>query len=555
MMTYDKQFTICAEECNYLAPELIPSMNEHFQNPLRLMHLNICSLKANYDELLNLIAIYEDNRFPIHVILLCETSLSDSNAFLYQIPGFDSVHSNRQSKQRGGVAIFVRNQLDFTLRKDLGIFHEGKFESIFVELRLPNYTTPLIIGEIYRVPGLNVSETLDSYEMITSRLHDSNSRVIFGTDQNLDLAKLRYDSLTRTLYQHLEIEGFLPTVDVPTRVDGESATIIDNLYVRGVTSKSKSNVIETNISDHFPLVLTIDLSMNPNKNTPVIMSRRVMNEVSVQQISADLRAGNWQPLEQLPCDSAYEYFLAEINSALDRYAPVKKIKIPAKSVRREPWFSKGIQKSSRQMSKLYAKAVKTNKDSPCYAAYIRYRNMYNSIKRAAKKMYYDDLFNEHRNDISATWKILNGLTKRNKHNDNRIDKLKIDGVEISDPQMVTDAFADFFANVGPKQAELIATQMHSVGTTPPPLPSFSVDEQNANTIFLHPVVEEEIVRIISGLKSKKSTGIDNISTNFVKQLKTSLSAPLSVLMNRSFAEGCFPNALKKAKTIPIFKKK
>ena len=114
--------------------------------------------------------------------------------------------------------------------------------------------------------------------------------------------------------------------------------------------------------------------------------------------------------------------------------------------------------------------------------------MYNSVKRAAKKMHYDGLFDEHRNDISATWKILNGLIKRNKHGDNRIDKLKIDGVDISDPKMVSNAFADFFANVGPKKAELIATQMRSAGATPTPLLSFSVSEQNANTIFLHPVI-------------------------------------------------------------------
>ena len=57
------------------------------------------------------------------------------------------------------------------------------------------------------------------------------------------------------------------------------------------------------------------------------------------------------------------------------------------------------------------------------------------------------------------------------------------------------------------------------------------------------------------MKSEKSTGVDNVSTNFVKQLKTSLSGPLCVLMNRSFVEGSFPSALKRAKTIPIFKKK
>jgi hypothetical protein len=182
-------FSICAEDCRYIAPDEIPNLCEHYTHPLRILHVNIRSLRANYDELLNLIASYEESNRALHVLLLCETALNDANTVLFGIPGFDAVYANRKSHQRGGVAIYVRKGLNFTQRPDLSIFSEGKFETIFIELSLCQNSQPIIIGEIYRVPSLNAPETIAFFDSFTSLLHRSNASIIFGTDQNLDLRK------------------------------------------------------------------------------------------------------------------------------------------------------------------------------------------------------------------------------------------------------------------------------------------------------------------------------------------------------------------------------
>ena len=46
------------------------------------------------------------------------------------------------------------------------------------------------------------------------------------------------------------------------------------------------------------------------------------------------------------------------------------------------------------------------------------------------------------------------------------------------------------------------------------------------------------------MKSKKSTGHDNISSNLVKSLKGELAYPLSVMINNSLATGTVPEAMK-----------
>ena len=72
-------------------------------------------------------------------------------------------------------------------------------------------------------------------------------------------------------------------------------------------------------------------------------------------------------------------------------------------------------------------------------------------------------------------------------------------------------------------------------------------------ILITPTTDEEISYIISGLNIRKSTGPNNIPTKVMKQIKDVISAPLVKLTNRSFHNGAFPNILKIAKVIPIFK--
>ena len=543
-------FSIRAEDCHYIDTDEITNLCEHYAHPLRVLHLNIRSLRANYDELLNLLVSYEENHRALHVLLLCETALSDANTALYSIPGFDSVHANRKTQQRGGVAIFVRKGLNFSQRPDLSIFSEGKFESIFIEISPSKNIQPIIIGEIYRVPSLNAPDTISFFNSFTSLLHSSNANVIFGTDQNLDLGKIDDHTLTRNVYNLLESEGFLPTVNVPTRIEGDTKTIIDNIYIRGSLPSTRTSVVKAKIADHLPIVLTVDLHMQYKKKSPLVVTQRKMDETIVQRIIDELGLCDWQALENLNIDSAFEFFLSKMNAVLDLHAPVKQIKIPSKSIRREPWFTKGLQKSSRRLSKLYAMAANFAKNSQQHTAYVKYRNVYNSTKRAAKQIFYDNLFNESKNDVKRTWKILNNLTKKRGKDNSPIEKLLVNDATINEPKEIADAFARFFADVGPKQAGSITPHAQ---TDDPPYRTYRDVTPIHQSVFLHPVTHLEIIRIVDSLKNKKSLGLDLVSTNFVKKLKHALSAPLSTLINKSFCDGAFPNLLKRAKTIPIFK--
>ena len=78
-------------------------------------------------------------------------------------------------------------------------------------------------------------------------------------------------------------------------------------------------------------------------------------------------------------------------------------------------------------------------------------------------------------------------------------------------------------------------------------------KSNENSIHLCPTNSSEVLAIINSLTNKKSSVWDGISNSMLKELKTVLCQPLSVLFNRSISTGIFPSIFKKADVIPLHK--
>ena len=60
--------------------------------------------------------------------------------------------------------------------------------------------------------------------------------------------------------------------------------------------------------------------------------------------------------------------------------------------------------------------------------------------------------------------------------------------------------------------------------------------------------------IIDSLKPKTSAGPDNISNNLIKIIKQEIVPSLTIIINQSLETGIFPESLKIAKVVPLFKK-
>ena len=67
------------------------------------------------------------------------------------------------------------------------------------------------------------------------------------------------------------------------------------------------------------------------------------------------------------------------------------------------------------------------------------------------------------------------------------------------------------------------------------------------------ITNQKVYEILNQLKSKNSSGIDNISTKLVKEIMPFIIDPVVHVFNLSLRSGYIPDSYKCAKVIPIFK--
>ena len=111
-------------------------------------------------------------------------------------------------------------------------------------------------------------------------------------------------------------------------------------------------------------------------------------------------------------------------------------------------------------------------------------------------------------------------------------------------KIICEKFNEFFINVGPSLSKKIPVQNCS--------PDQYIKKKTIFSLYLEPVTEAEIRRLIMSLKSS-APGYDNIRSSILKMSLPFICTPLTYISNLSLQEGVFPDELKIANVIPLFK--
>ena len=135
---------------------------------------------------------------------------------------------------------------------------------------------------------------------------------------------------------------------------------------------------------------------------------------------------------------------------------------------------------------------------------------------------------------------MKGLTNSSKDS---TSELFIDGSISKDSQDIANAYNDDFIEIGPRLANNITSSINHMTYVTANVP---------NTIFIPHITEHEITAVISSMKHS-SPGWDSLPTHILKPFLADYIKPLTYLINKSFETGIFPDELKIAKIVPIFK--
>ena len=114
---------------------------------------------------------------------------------------------------------------------------------------------------------------------------------------------------------------------------------------------------------------------------------------------------------------------------------------------------------------------------------------------------------------------------------------------------ISNSFAKYFSEVGKKFADKIPASSKSITDY------LRMMGNNTKSIFLSPTEENEIRKIASELPTKSSSGYDNVSNVLLKEIIVQIVEPLSCIFNHSMQTGEFPDSMKLAEVIPLYKSK
>ena len=192
----------------------------------------------------------------------------------------------------------------------------------------------------------------------------------------------------------------------------------------------------------------------------------------------------------------------------------------------------------------------TSKESPNYSEICKnFKTHKNIIRRSimlAKRDYYIKTFSKYSKNLRMTWNAIKETMNRHKSKSRfpaefKLAKRKI----ISDHKVIADAFNDYFIGIGAQDTETPQGNSH--------YSAYLSNKLNCNLQF-YPITNCDVAEIIGNLKSKTSTGIDNISSMLLRQTKDSITESLTIIVNQMLKTGTFPELLKTSKVITLYKK-
>ena len=121
-----------------------------------------------------------------------------------------------------------------------------------------------------------------------------------------------------------------------------------------------------------------------------------------------------------------------------------------------------------------------------------------------------------------------------------------DGKILTEKKDIANKFNNFFTNIGPSLASTISAtgnKTYKAFLNTPCTHNFTFSAIN----------ESDVIKAIDKLPSKTISGVDGISKILLKHIKHQISKPVTLILNQFLTMGIFPDKLKMAKVVPIYK--
>lgn len=495
-----------------------------------VLHMNIRSLRKHFEELEVFLAEFVEGP---DVIILSET-FEINNINLYVINGYEVEYNGGKINRNDGVVAYVRSDIRYNSETYI---HNG-LNILRIEL-LNSDGSVVGVNALYRPFDC---ETGDFNLALTSYLGGNickcDSEIIIG-DMNINI--MQNPPTPNYVDEYLSImavNGFVSLVNTYTRVEGDSKSCLDHIFFKTKiqTNTYESLVITNKITDHYPTLLRISCP-NIKQNCP----RTNKKHIDLNILASIVSDVDWEGIIDFSdVETSTQIFVDTLVNCINRAS--LGAQYSSRTRRRKPWMTAGLLHSINNKNTLYSRLLKSPQDVQLREYYRQYRNRLNHLVKMCKQKFYSNKIKSDLNNSAKIWKTINQLTGR-ETSKTKITKIKHENELITAPHVICDTINRYFVDTGNRLGETLEVNNYkpeTLGDVP-------------HSFFLTPVTQSEVIGVIRTLKNHKSPGGDGITAEILKHIQMAIVSPLARLINLSFVSGRFPDVLKKATVILIYK--
>ena len=224
-----------------------------------------------------------------------------------------------------------------------------------------------------------------------------------------------------------------------------STTLIDLIFTNESHNIVKSGVVRIGVSDH-SLIYAVRKFI-PNKHSQIKKEVTNLKHFVKEDFIHDLLN---IPLEIVETINGPNLAWREtnFNKVLNRHAPLRHQRVRQSSI---PWLNSNIKNLMRKLDYRKKQSVKYNFEHR-WRLYEPFRNNVSIQLRKNKSHYYRQKIREcKKNDPQTTSTLINTLIGRSS-NSKHVNEVKVDNETFRDGENTSEAFNEFFINLGPKLA-------------------------------------------------------------------------------------------------------
>ena len=367
-------------------------------------------------------------------------------------------------------------------------------------------------------------------------------------------------SLAELIHESCNVNNFSQLVDVATRLQYNSVakttsiSCIDHIYTNSKHRCSRVTVIPFGSSDHDVLYYT-RYSKDPPQPARTIR-KRSYKDFSAEKFLADVANIDWTDvLCTIDLDYATELFTWKLVTVLDLHAPWV---VYQQRKHFAPWITDEIKNLMKHRDLMKKKAkdlaildsrngIRTSTEQQlAWSEFKRLRNKVNNKKKIDEQNFKSNKLKTQLNNPSQAWStVKNFMGWKSIGSPNQ---LEVSGRLITKSTEIAGTMNSYFIEkVLNLRNGLKKVSNDFAGC-------LKIMQTKQCSLSLNHVSIQLVLKLLKGLKSSKSTSVDQLDNYAVKLASDFIARPVHHLITMSLMQQRFPSSWKYSKLIPLHKK-